>query len=325
MGPTKASAVWIFAIVSLQVAVAIGLSLYSAPWWSYLLVSYTVGAFCNHALFVMIHEASHNLVFQKSWQNKLIGIFANIPIAVPSAISFRNYHMLHHHYLGNYDYDADVPAHGEAKWVGNSSWKKALWMVFFGFVQGAIRPARLPKVKKYDRWVVANILFETTLMVAFALVFGPMTVLYFFLSTFFGLGLHPLGGRWIQEHYIVRPGQETYSYYGPLNKLTFNMGYHNEHHDLMMVPWNNLPKLKAMAPEYYDHLYAHKSWSKLVWRFIFDKNLSPYSRIVHTKNSTIRNKKGETVHQSGLVDGEHVFQTDSQLIAEQADSTQITH
>ena len=100
------------------------------------------------------------------------------------------------------------------------------------------------------------------------------------LSTFFGLGLHPLGGRWIQEHFVTEAGQETYSYYGPLNRLAFNVGYHNEHHDFANVPWNNLPKLKAAAPEFYDSLASYGSWTGVVARFVLDPALSTYSRIV---------------------------------------------
>ncbi len=56
--------------------------------------------------------------------------------------------------------------------------------------------------------------------------------LYLAFSFFFSIGLHPVGARWIQEHYTNDPEQETYSYYGPINRLALNMGYHNEHHDL---------------------------------------------------------------------------------------------
>src|SRR5207245_7373140 len=56
--------------------------------------------------------------------------------------------------------------------------------------------------------------------------------------------------RWIQRHYMTAEGeQETFSYYGPLNRVAFNVGYHNEHHDFPSVPWNRLPEIRAIAPE----------------------------------------------------------------------------
>jgi hypothetical protein len=57
---------------------------------------------------------------------------------------------------------------------------------------------------------------------------------YLIVSSIFAIGLHPLGARWIPGH-RSRHGQETYSYYGPLNKVSFNVGYHNEHHDIVAV------------------------------------------------------------------------------------------
>jgi sphingolipid delta-4 desaturase len=85
------------------------------------------------------------------------------------------------------------------------------------------------------------------------------------------------------EHYAFKEGdeQETYSYYGPLNLLAYNVGYHNEHHDFPNVPWTRLPSIKALAPEWYadDQLKSHESWPLVTWRFITDENVGMFSRI----------------------------------------------
>ncbi len=73
--------------------------------------------------------------------------------------------------------------------------------------------------------------------------------------------------------------QETASYYGALNRVALNVGYHNEHHDFPSVPWNRLPQVRAMAPEFYDTLKWRASWTRLMMEFIFDKRYSLYSRV----------------------------------------------
>ena len=86
----------------------------------------------------------------------------------------------------------------------------------------------------------------------------------------------------------MTPGQETSSYYGPMNVLAFNVGYHNEHHDFPSVPWNHLPAVRRMAPEAYDSLASYGSWTGLLFRFLFDKRLSLYSRVVRSERGDRR-------------------------------------
>ena len=277
-GNTPSTMIWLSGVVLLQIGMAFALK-DSSP-WLVVALGFAIGAYANHALFVMIHDATHNLIFKSSAANRWAGMVANLPIVFPSAMGFRTYHLLHHRYQGEFDRDADLAGPIEARIVGNSRILKALWLLFFFFIEGVVRPARLKSVNLWDRWVVTNLVVELSFLGLIFWAIGPMAILYLAVSTLFSVGLHPVGGRWIQEHYVVKAGQETYSYYGPLNKIAFNVGYHNEHHDLMVVPWSKLPQVKAMAPEFYEHLHAHKSWPGLLLQFIWDKNLSLYSRVV---------------------------------------------
>ena len=84
-----------------------------------------------------------------------------------------------------------------------------------------------------------------------------------------------MSARWLQEHFAFGPDQGTFDYYGPLNTLALNIGYHNEHHDFHEIPWTRLPKLKAMAPEFYDTLGCHRSWVALLVTLYFRSPIFP--------------------------------------------------
>ncbi len=246
-------------------------------WWLCLLCAYGIGAFANHGLYVLIHECAHNLVFSSKRLNLLAAIFADLPNTVPGAISFRRYHLKHHASQGDHEGDADLPSYWEARLIGNSMLRKTLWLILFPFFQ-ALRPPRIRQIKIISKWTMINMIIVLSFDLFVYFYIGPMAYLYLLLSLFFSIGLHPLGARWIQEHYLVDPPQETYSYYGPLNVLAFNVGYHNEHHDLPSVPWNRLPHIRKLAPAWYNSLTYHTSWTKLLIKFIRDGDLSLFSR-----------------------------------------------
>jgi sphingolipid delta-4 desaturase len=275
------SALWIVLLVAAQWLVAAQMP--GASVWIIFATAILFGAFVNHALYVMIHECTHSLVFRSARLNRVFGILCDFALVLPSAMGFHKYHLMHHRYLGQYEMDPDILSHGEARLIGNSAWRKALW-VFLLPVSQALRPSKLSKlrgIKLWDGWIVANLILILALDAAIALLLGPAALGYLALSTLFALGLHPLGGRWIQEHHVTCEGQDTYSYYGPLNRVCFNMGYHNEHHDFPNVPWNHLPKVRRLAGESYAGLASYDSWIAVLWHFIFDPAMSGYSRIVH--------------------------------------------
>lgn len=277
-GPAPISAPILVGVVLLQILMAWALR--DQPWWLAVVVAWCVGAFADHALWVLIHEASHNLIFRPPWTNSVMTLVANLPIIFPGGIPFRRYHLLHHAWQGDPEIDADLAAPLEARLVGRSTFRKALWLLLYFLAQG-LRATQLKRIKLWDGWYVANLAVQVAFVAAVIHFLGWTALLYLFASSAFAIGLHPVGARWIQEHFLTYPGkQETFSYYGPLNLVALNVGYHNEHHDLMRVPWTRLPELKRMAPELYDGLHFHRSWSKLLWRFLTDPSITLYSRVI---------------------------------------------
>jgi len=295
-GPEPISAAWTVALVVAQLGLAVFLA--GTPWWLWLACAYVVGATIDHALWALIHECCHNLVFRSRVANRWVAIAANLPLVVPGAMSFFKYHLLHHVHLGEMDFDTGVPGPTEARIVGRSRVAKSLWIAGYIFVTGIVRPRRL-KIDLIDGWTLANMALQIGAMTALILAFGYQPLAYLTVSTIFAIGLHPLGGRWIQEHFALAPNQETYSYYGPLNKVSFNIGYHNEHHDMVTVPWTRLPHVRRVAPEFYEGLTSYTSWSGVLFHFIRDPRITLFSYIVRPDT---KRRATDTIPAAVLVD-----------------------
>jgi sphingolipid 4-desaturase/C4-monooxygenase len=262
------------ALVAAQLAFAYALR--DAPWWCVVLVAYAAGGIVNQALLLAIHELSHNLAFRKPWQNRLFAVFVNLPVGVPVAETFRYYHSLHHVHQGDEALDTDLPTRFEARLL-RGTWQKALWLSVQGLAY-ALRPLFVHP-KKPSAAELLNLLVQLAFNAAIFSFWGIKALAYLPISSLIVMGLHPIAGHYISEHYVFRPGQETYSYYGPLNRLTFNVGYHNEHHDFPYIPGSRLARLRRLAPEFYDGLMHHTSWTATLWQYVTRPNLGAYSRI----------------------------------------------
>src|SRR5205814_7709551 len=73
------------------------------------------------------------------------------PNLTPGAMGFRVYHLKHHSHQGDYEWDADLANHWEARLVGNSWYRKAIWLMLSPFFQ-ITRPPRLRAITMWDRW-----------------------------------------------------------------------------------------------------------------------------------------------------------------------------
>jgi len=255
-------------------------------WVPYLAAIYVVGATVNHSLFLAIHELSHGLGAKTILQNRCIAILANCPIGIAYCITFKPYHMEHHRCQGHDGVDTDIPTWLEAKLITSTAFGyvdhtlRKLVFMFCQIFAYALRPClSKPQLVPKDRWLCFNWAVQLAFDGSMMAWLGPKVMLYFLLSTFFAGSIHPTAGHFLAEHYVMEGTAETYSYYGPLNRLTYNVGYHNEHHDFPNIAWSNLPKVREIAPEFYDDLPQCKSWTGVILRYIFDNNISPFSRM----------------------------------------------
>ena len=199
--------------------------------------------------------------------------------------SFRKYHFDHHQFQGIPGKDVDIPTYFEGTVFGTIL-KKLAWIAFF-FVHYTIRPVLL-NPKSVTLWEVANV-SGVILYDLFVLWLGGWkALLYTLISSALGIGFHPLSGHFIAEHYVFHEKQETYSYYGPLNYFTYNVGYHNEHHDFPRIPASRLPKVREIASEFYEPLPYHTSWLKVLYDFV-TLPVTPCSRVA--RKTTFGDKK----------------------------------
>lgn len=263
--------------VVLQTAAALAVGLYGLPWWAVVALAWAVGSVGAGNLMAAHHEISHYLVFKSLTANRALSIIANCPLAAPLGSLFKQYHVDHHSEMGVNGMDTGIWTSHEAWWVHSPNWAVKLFFLIIFPIPFFFRPFYMRIQKKLDitdllSWVVVP-LYDAALCYCGGSSLKPLA--FMLLSTYNGVGLHPIAGHVISEHVALGgDGQETHSCYDRyLNPLLYNFGYHVEHHDFPNIPWNRLPKLRHIAPEYYAHLTSYTSWTAVMWRFITDPSI----------------------------------------------------
>ncbi|KAG2420657.1 dihydroceramide delta(4)-desaturase [Aspergillus terreus] len=326
-GPEPLTKYVVLGVVSLQICCAYLLRNTSMLDWRFIATAYVIGATANQNIFLAIHEISHNLAFRSPMANRLLAIFANLPIGLPYSAAFRPYHLTHHKSLGVAGLDTDLPTAVEA-FLLDSLLGKAFFCTF-QILFYALRPMFVYS-PPFTPIHVLNLLVQFSFDYALTRLSGDslQPLLYLLLSSFLAGSLHPCAGHFIAEHYFFSrvdhgtepiaeqnnpkktekktdhpldalPPPETYSYYGPLNFFTYNVGLHNEHHDFPAVPWTRLHELHRIAAEFYEPLPCHRSWVWVIWTFILDKNVGMWCRVKRAQGGRIVGGGGADKNRNG--------------------------
>ena len=280
MGPDADTKWKVLLTVAIQLTMAYQLR--EASFGVLLFFTYVVSGTLNHMMTLAGHELSHNLGFKGRLANRLLAIVSNIPMGVPSAVSFKRYHMEHHRYQGEDVVDVDIPSDVEV-WLFSSRPGKVLWMFLQPFFY-ALRPLVInPKMP--GKWEHINLAVVAATNFMVYQMAGWQGLFYLIAGSLLGMGIHPVAGHFVAEHYVLNVGYETMSYLGPLNWLCFNVGFHNEHHDFPNIPGSRLHLVRELAPEYYEPMPTYHSWSKVIWDFCTRKDMSPASRVKRVQMS----------------------------------------
>ncbi len=288
MGPNPWTALVIVALAALQLTMAYLTA--SLPWWAVLALAWGVGAFVAHAIGVLVHDAAHDLVFRSPTANRLIAIFANLPLLFPAAIDFREKHLLHHAHLGEPDgTDTQAPKKWDFEFA-TTRLRTFVWHIIAPMVVTAKSDSAPSK------WVWANIVANLIGSTAILLLLGFKPFAFLGAAGLLAFAHHPVGVRRYGEHLALKEGQPTVSYYGPLNWLSFDVGYHVEHHDLPNVPWNRARKLHAMASEFYQPLAHLTSWTALLIDLTFKKGEGPKRYFFEAPPAFEETPSGEEPH-----------------------------
>jgi len=286
-GYDSVSQIYCAALVSAQLlaTVAVGVFDLSLLWVG--LLSFFFGAYVDHALWCLVHDFSHDLGAASHGANTAWLIIANLAHVWPSSVTFRHFHNKHHGHFHVVGKDPDLAVEVEQNIFGNSTLGKIVWLSLFPFIQ-TVRVGLCYENQKPDLPLIVNWIFNMAVNISVLYFLGFWAFLYLFLSSTFSVGLHPMGARWIAEHYSIDAPQETYSTYGSINFFTFNIGHHNEHHDFPNIPWSRLPQLRKTAPEYYDFLTYHTSYLRVLFAFLFNSAFTLHTRVVRAKSVPVR-------------------------------------
>ena len=297
MEPDARTGLVVVFLVALQTTLAVAVAP-RLPAVALVLLAYVIGAVASHALFLCVHEAAHHLVFCRPAFNRALGAVANLPALLPYAGVFRHFHLLHHSEQGVPGNDTDLPTELETWLVVDSAHsyadrclRKAIYLsIYLGIY--AVRPLVVSQSQpEVSAWVAVNWVLQIAYVWAVASSSGVWAVAYLALSTLLAGSLHPVAAHFQAEHTEQVAGIDTYSYYGPLNYVSLNVGYHNEHHDFPNVPWTRLPRIRAVAAEFYASKSQQTAWPRLMLAYVLSDALGPQARAVRGREHDVKEGK----------------------------------
>lgn len=210
------------------------------------------------SLVTFMHEATHNMLFPKPWQNWLYGIVALLPVMV-TFVAFKEDHLEHHKYNRSYR-DPDSFAMGKRR-IGD-------FILFYVYSVASLPLAMLHfsllyPIQRFNARLWAIQIGEIVAKLVFAYGLVSWAMAHGVLNDVLEIWLWPMlpfsvlnSMRFVAEHYETPwnkgklAGTRTILS-NPVNSFFWNnINYHAGHHLYPRVPYFNLVKLyELLRPE----------------------------------------------------------------------------
>jgi sphingolipid delta-4 desaturase len=290
-----------------HLGLSIFIAKYDVSWLTAFLLCYTFGAWFCFVLQACGHEGVHGNVFRSYNLNRLHGFLCFLPLwSLPFETYWHPEHLFHHIIVID-----KVMRYGHQR---RPRWQKIaiplvapfflhMWLTILHTIlfvtccvtniMYAVGLRSKPLPEKFVIPPYANfpsmISYQTMLLYLISAVFwyswftfvGAKAVFYLLVGSVFSNGLHPLGMRNVQEHLVKVKNQPTYSlYYSDAFEwmhpfVGLNINYHVEHHDFATIPFNKLPRLRRIAPEFYENMNNYTSYFQVWKMFTFESGIAP--------------------------------------------------
>uniref|UniRef100_A0A915KTR5 Sphingolipid delta4-desaturase N-terminal domain-containing protein n=1 Tax=Romanomermis culicivorax TaxID=13658 RepID=A0A915KTR5_ROMCU len=248
-----------------------------------------VGTWLTTAVMLHVHEAAHGLIFGPNhvWKNRIYGLVINLSLGLPFYSFFKKHHKSHHKSMGDEFLDCEYPSDLEVALFSDTSLGKYLWILANPVIYTIRTPVLMVQRFKWG-WDVEEFINIFTIIAFNGLLFYLdccQMVNYLFCCSMIASQSNMFGFWGLMSHTEFIKYRETYSYYGILNKIYINFGYHVEHHDFPGIPSKYLPEIHRIAPEYYEENFVLNSFLVAVIKFIFDPKVGVQSRLKRPNKS----------------------------------------
>ncbi|MBV8551909.1 MAG: fatty acid desaturase family protein [Acidobacteriaceae bacterium] len=278
--PTLAAIAFDWSVIALAIA-----AMYLFRWWLHPFLLLLIAS-RQHALVVLMHDASHFLFCRnKAWNDLISDVFCALPFGFVTA-SYRASHIPHHEHL-NTDKDPDlirkVGPDGHADdWLFPLPLHRAIWLfsrdlMGRGFVEVFTalrlfsRNGRKSSTRaEYPLPLAVRLGFPALLLIALVLSRNALFFLYAWLVPLFLILPAILRLRSVAEHFALPKNHflnESRTIQVPWWEAFFlaphHVSLHLDHHLFPYVPWYRLPKLHARLltnDKYRSHAHINSSY-----------------------------------------------------------------